>query len=375
MRASKRTAVRFAALFASFFALYALTAQRGLGWGDSGQFQSWALGGADIYAAAGFSNLHPLYLAFARAVSATPFHVTLVSSFFGAGAVLGLALCTGSALLAALFGLSHMVWWLSCVAEVQTMNLALTAFGALAFVKWLENGKGALFASAAFLAGVQLEVHNFALLVLPVYAAAAFFRKLGFKWMCISAALFAIGASYWLYALFTRGLSDVLVGAYGAKVAGFMPSDWRTAAFNLALASMSFAVPAILAIRRGFKRSPFIIAMLAIHALFLVRYFVPDQATFLLPTLFFAYLSIRCETPSRRETHVLAGLQLLMPAIAFLALNAMPVDSERASRHPHRNDAAYFALPWKFLDDSADRCASELGGAWDGYNAERAMRK
>lgn len=264
-----------------------------------------------------------------------------------------------------------MTWWLSCVAEVQTMNLALSVFGTLAFMKWLERGDGAWFAIAAFLAGVQLEAHNFALLSLPVYAVAAFAKRLSFKWMAFSAAAFAIGASYWIYAFFTRGPVDVLVGAYGAKVSGFLPSDWRVTAFNFALAALSFAIPIILAIRHGVKRSPFIVALFAINALFFVRYFVQDQATFLLPTLFFTYLLIRCENLKPREANILAGFQLLLPVFAFCVLCKMPPDAERAKRHPYRSDAAYFALPWKFHDDSADRCAAELGDAWDGYNAER----
>ena len=34
---------RFLSLACGFFALYALTAQRGLGWGDSAEFQDWVL--------------------------------------------------------------------------------------------------------------------------------------------------------------------------------------------------------------------------------------------------------------------------------------------------------------------------------------------
>lgn len=251
------------------------------------------------------------------------------------------------------------------------MNLALTVFGTWAFAKWLESGKEGFFAIAAFLSGVQLEVHNFALLALPVYAVAALAKKLGVKWIAVSAGAFAVGASYWLYALFTRGPSDVLVGAYADKVAGFLPSDWKVAVFNMALAALSLAAPAILAIRHGLRREPFFAALFAIHALFFVRYFVPDQAMFLLPTLFFAFLMLRSEKLSPRETGMLAGLQFIIPACAFLIMRQLPQDAERAKRHPHRDDAAYFALPWKFNDDSADRCAAEQGGVWDGYNAER----
>ena len=62
------TTLRFAALVAAFFALYALTAQRGVGWGDSGEFQhrildlpDGILGGCESFAVA-----HPLYVALGK---------------------------------------------------------------------------------------------------------------------------------------------------------------------------------------------------------------------------------------------------------------------------------------------------------------------
>ena len=94
-----------AALFTAFFALYAFTAQRGFGWGDSGEFQHWILDGKDISSSAGFSNLHPLYLVVARAFASSPFGVTLVSSFFGALAVAGFFFLSRNLAVAVLFGL------------------------------------------------------------------------------------------------------------------------------------------------------------------------------------------------------------------------------------------------------------------------------
>ena len=365
-----------AALFTAFFALYALTAQRGLGWGDSGEFQHWILDGKNISASEGFSNLHPLYLAVAGAFASSPFSVTLVSSLFGALAVTGMFFCVRNALLAALFGLSHMVWWLSCVAEVQTMSLAFTVFGTLAFLRWLETRRGAWFAVAAFLAGLQLECHNFALLLLPVYAAAAFLRRLGWRYALLSSAVFAVGASYWLYAIVERGMADVLVGSYGQKVAGFLPGDWRIAAVNLAIASVSFVVPLLIVLTGGVRKKRFdvwIVALLAVNSLFFIRYFVPDQATFLMPTLFFAYVVLRDADIGWRRASIFVVLQLVLPVVLFAAMSAFPRDSERDMRHPHRDDAAYFALPWKHNDDSADKCASEQSGPWDGYwHPERA---
>ncbi len=353
-------------LFLGFFALYALTAQRGLGWGDSGEFQHWVLSCSQTLCGKSYSNSHPLYVLFARVFSSTPLHVTLVSSFFGALSVGGFLLCTGNLRISVLFGLSQMLWMLSCIAEVQTMNLAFTVFGTFLFLRYLETGAARWFVSACFLAGLQLEVHNFALLALPVYAIAAIKRRLSPVAAAISVLAWAAGGSYFLAMMFLRSPADVLVGTYGGQVAGLLPANAVLAAFNLALAALSFAVPLFLMWKCECRPCGFVGALFAVNFVFFARYFVPDQATFLLPTLFFAYLAIgRVEIASTRF-FALVAMQIVLPAMAWALLSSLPVPEWR-KHHKYRDDAAYFALPWKFTDRSADRLAAELGGEWDGY--------
>ena len=368
------TALRFAALVAAFFALYAATAQRGLGWGDSGEFQyrilscpDGILGGCESFAVA-----HPLYVALGKLLCRTPFHVTLLSSFFGALAVGGLFLCTRHLGLAVLFGLSHMLWWLSCVAEVQTMNLVFLAFETVLLLRFFATGRRAWLLAACFLTGLHLSCHNFALLAAPAFILLL--AREGLKTFLLAAAAGALGAFFWLYALFVRGFGDVLVGRFGAKVAGLLPSNGLETLFNLALAALSFAIPAALfAWSRRNRRPegdamprPVLWTLFATHALFFIRYFVPDQATFLLPTLFFAYLLLpRGEMKSARLV-ALAALQVLLPVFAGLVLRELPAPARRTA-HKYRDDATYFAHPWKFDETSAARCAAETGGTWTGY--------
>lgn len=376
------TLKRFLGLALGFFLLYALTAQRGLGWGDSGEFQHWVLERTDYVCGQSFSNSHPLYVWFARLFSATPFHVTLVSAFFGALSVGGLFLCTRNLPLSALFGIAHMPWWLSCLAEVQTMNLAFTAFGALAFLRYAKTGSARCLAAAAFLAGLQLQVHNFALLSLPVYAV--FFlrraRFLGFAEAVLQGALalgvWAIGAAYWLVSIAERGLGDVLVGRYGGQVSGLVPQSPSLAAFNLALGAMSFFVPAALAwwnrqsvvgVLPSKPETRAAAALFAVNFLFFIRYFVPDQATFALPSLFFAFILAAGFRTSAPRWAALGAMQLLLPLMAWQAAQELSLQDRLKARHKYRDEAAYFALPWKFNDDSADRCARELPGPWNGY--------
>ena len=369
-------------MFLAAFALYALTAQRGLGWGDSGQFQNWILGGADVFSLGeSFSNLHPAYIYLSRIAAHSPFAINIVSAFFGALAVAGLYLATRSLVATILFALSHVLWWLSCVAEVQTMSLAFTVFGALAFIRWIETRNDRWFVVAAFISGLHLECHNFALLALPVYGVAALVRRLGIKAAVLSAFAFFLGAAFWIKAVFERGIADVLVGSYGAKVAGILPASWSIAAFNIFLAALSFTPPLLLLwlSRKDPKpaspATPWILALLGINALFFARYFVPDQFTFALPTLFFVWLIASRSAISRTRAAALTAIEIVLPVAAYLILTQLPNDHERTLRHPFRDDAAYFALPWKFNEDSAGRAALLFDEPWDGYNAERSVSK
>lgn len=372
-----------------FFALYALTAQRGLGWGDSGEFHyrilqcaDGLLGGCDSFATA-----HPLYVAIARPICSTPFQVTLISSFFGALAVLGFLLCSRNLALTVVFGLAHGLWWLSCVAEVYTMSLTFMAFETLLLLRFFESRKAGWLVALAFLNGVHLELHNLALLSLGVYffVAIAALRPRGAARICGALALSAVawgaGAAFWLWALAMRGPHDVLVGRYGGQALGILPSDWTVTGFNLALSSLSFIAPAALFwwTRKG-KVGPAemrpaaaplvrisLWALFVVHGLFFVRYFIVSQFTFVLPTLFFAYLLVSRIELRRDRMIALAAMQVLAPLIAWQVLASMPVPAERRAQHKYRNEASYFALPWKCHDDSADRFAAELEGPWTGY--------
>lgn len=346
---NSRTLNGFLALSVGFFLLYALTAQRGWGWGDSAEFQDWILNRNALICGPHFSNAHPLYVCFCRCVAGTPFAATLVSAFCGALSVGGSFLCTKRFGLAAVFGLSHMLWWNSCVAEVQTMNLAFTAFETVLLLRFLDRGEWRWFAGLVFLNGIHLNAHNLALLALPVYAAAFLVRARGRRLTLAApfAALWALGACGWIWAAWTRGLADVLVGAYGGRVFGLLPENGTLTAFNFALAALSlFAPAAIWWWTRCRPKNVFVWALFAINLLFWARYFVPDQATFLLPTLFFAYILVSCAELRGKRLVVLAALQLLLPLMAWQVLAILPRPDWKIA-HEGRNDAAYFALPWK----------------------------
>lgn len=344
-------------LFAGFFALYALTAQRGIGWGDSAEFQDWILNRTEFVCGPQFSNAHPLYVSFCRLFASGPTAVSLVSAFFGALAVAGMRLCTKRASLAVLFGLSQMLWWLSCVAEVQTMSLAMTAFetwllfGGLERIRAGAKGGAVLLSAAALLAGLHLSVHNFALLSLPIYAAVAV-SALSPAAFCAVAFSWLAGASIWILFAVSRGLGDVLFGSYGGKVFGLAPANWTHAGFNLFIAALSLAVPSALAWwhkndLRMFLRRPWILALLAVNFVFWIRYFVPDQSQFVLPTLFYAYVALSDAKIGANRFAALVIIQVLLPVFAYMVVSQLPVPEERRGLHGGRDDARYFVIPWR----------------------------
>lgn len=383
-----KTFKNFTVLALGAFALYALSAQRGLGWGDSGEFQYRILRLSDglLSGCDSFATAHPLYVALAKLLCSTPFEVTLLSAFFGALSVAGVYCCTKSLPSAVLFGLSHAVWWLSCVAEVYTMSLFFLVAEVFLLGRFMlkDNRWGA---ALFFVNGLHLTLHNVALLSLPVYALAALFklRKTPLKFrvvFCVAVALFwAAGSSYWLFAFFERGAKDVLFGGYGAEAAGMLPKRWSVAAFNWALSAVSFVVPAFLfkkALKVSSSPAAEVVqmrliygALFSVHFLFWVRYFIVSQFTFVLAPLFLFWMIVSTwEFPVKKWVALLV-VQLLLPVAVYQVLRQIPVPEWRRSLHPFREEAAYFAFPWKFNDDSADRCAAMIPGEWDGYPGSR----
>lgn len=373
----KRNLVTFLLLVAGFFALYALTAQRGFGWGDSGEFQHRIL---DIPLAQGlvcgcdsFATAHPLHMLFGKAVAWTPFGVTLVSSFWGAMAVGGLFLCTRKWRLAVLFGLAHAFWWLSCVAEVYTMTTALLAFEVALLMRFVKGGRWVDLAAMMFVNGLNLCVHNVALLSLPVYGIMLLTHgRRCLREIPFAAVAWAAGAGIWIFGFFSRGPADVLFGGYSGAALGFWPENWKITGFNYALAFLSVVVPLLIFRWRDRASRNFVgltwpvISLATIHLLFWIRYFNVSQFTFFLPTIFFMYLLLSGVEIRRTRFQSLVAMQLLLPVLAYLVLSQFAVP-KWYTYHPHRNEAAYFALPWKFHDNSADICAAEVGGVWNGY--------
>ncbi|MEI8242205.1 MAG: hypothetical protein WCI17_02950 [bacterium] len=391
-----------AAVFLGLLCLYVLTAQQGVSWQDAGEFQRRAWQG-DYAGVEGIARAHPLYVAglhlltrvFPPAAALRAMH-----AFSGLGLAVAAAACawlvlrltrsTAAAIGAGLLlGLSHMAWWMATVSEVYAWSLALLLLETAWLYALIIRPRLRTLCWLALTSGLGLSVHNFALLSLPVWLAAAVWliRRRALPWWAPvpAAAAWLIGAAPFL-ALVAGGLcgpqlihavlNDALFGGiYRGQVLGVTPSISRSLlAANLALFALSLLSPLWLAAVQGWRSRHWVqprafvvclTALTGIHALFFLRYFVPDQATFSLPTLGLtslwagiglAALFGRGGWSTRRQVLMLC-VGLACPVLVLrggaAVAQACAWEPPRARLLPFRDEVRYWLLPWKNSEHSA----------------------
>jgi hypothetical protein len=290
-----------------------------------------------------------------------------------------------------LLGFSHLPWWLATVAEVSSWSLAGMALEWLLFVRLWQRPDVRGLARLAAVNGLGFSLHNAALLNLPVYAASAVvltvrrqlplraFAAAGVCWLTGAAPLLALAAEEAISSgSASAALSSVLFGrGFAPQVLGSAGVSGRLAVANLALMALSYANPvwllAMIALfRRRVALAPGIrwslAALLALHAAFLLRYFVPDQALFALPTLGLAAVwagvglaGLMPRLGRRGRAGLLAACLLGGAAVCWIA-GQVARDAAwfptRARKLPFRDEARYWLWPWKQAEDSAARFAA-----------------
>ena len=248
----------------SGFVLYSLTAQQGVSWQDSGMLQFRIITG-DYIGNLGLALAHPVYIAIARFFLLLPFGSEWLSLSICSGAGMAVTLANVSilgwmlsgrlwigAMTAGMLAVMHTPWWLSTVTEVYTWNTALFSAELIVCIACLRRPSlykvGALF----FLAGLNVGVHNLALLSLPVYGlcVAVFVcrRSLPFVAILIAAVACVCGAApfAWLVIQETLQTGDVqaavasmLFSGYSGQVFNVSP-NWILMGVNAALSSLNF---------------------------------------------------------------------------------------------------------------------------------------
>jgi len=394
----------------AFALLYLATCQRGVSWQDSGRFQ-WRVLMGQYHDSLGLALAHPLYIAAGRVLaSISETHLPFLLNFFsGLGMAVALAnLAAVSAILsgrwwiglatAAMLGVTHTVWWLSTIAEVYTWSAAGLTAELWLLVILLRRPRWQVLAALAIVSGLGLSLHNFALLPLPVYLVAAIvlvIRKRLPAWsLAVGAGAFTAGAGPYLSMVLEQawrtgdwigtGRSALFGGDYADDVLNVtgtskhLPANAGLAALNFASLLMPLAIIGWIRFRRalGSAVATALGAITIIEIVFVVRYSVPDQFTFLLPSLVMTALAggiglafLADHGRGWKVTAVIAASVSIAapPAVYALAprlLDCAHIDVARQRHLPFRDEERYWLLPWKHNEDSAERfSASALAQA------------
>jgi len=427
-------------VFLISLAVYAATANRGAQWQDSGAYIL-SITTGELKSPLGLALTHPLHyglgrlsmqlLSFAEPSAA----ITWVSSLAAAltiANVFGAARCLTGNGWAALFAaaslaVGHTFWRLATIAEVYPVSAALLAGECWCLIAFLRRGGRGYLRGMLLLNGLGIANHLQATLTAPVLGLVTLFAVRAHR---VTWGQAVTGTALWL--LGTLPYSSLVV--HELLVTGDWPGTVQSAllgnggvyqgsVFNLSLSLkctvitlgfvlLSFPNLFLPAAVYGLvkRRTPGIpiavpralIAGLLIHSLFVLRYDVIDQYTFMLPTYVFLALfaaigaAVFFGSPdpaagrllvhgasrttsgsgvrwaSSRRAACTMGVLLLMATPALYALAPMVTRHsgvlERAglARHkPYRDDDVYLFVPWACADRSAEqmsRAAVSLAG-------------
>lgn len=381
--------------------LYFGTAQRAASWQDSGMFQ-WRVLTGDYAGQLGLALAHPLYIAAGRLLAGlSQRHLPLLlNAFSGLGMAVALANLAGltarltgrrwvGLLTAAMLGVTHTAWWLSTIAEVYTWNVAGLTAELWLLAALLQRPRWQSLAGLALVSGLDLCVHNFALLPLPVYLGAAVVLvargRLPARALAIAAAAYVLGAGLYLgmtveLAVRTGDVAgavrSALFGNYQAQVLNVAQRSANLKA-NAALSAMNFinlllplALVGWASLRRlGGPLAACLSLITLVEGAFFLRYPVPDQFTFILPTLVMIALAAglgvgRLAERGRRWRIAVASACLACIAaqpgffaVAPALMARAGVSAQRERALPYRDEARYWLVPWKHDERSAQRFA------------------
>lgn len=386
--------------------LYGLTIAPGPLWQDSGLAQVRVLR-RDLAGNLGLALSHPLYyiLAFAfqdLPIASPALKTNLVSAVFAAVTVANIywlvRLLTGTmiAALTAAFALmvAHTFWQHAVLAEVYSVSTALLSFEMLALCQFARQRR-LFWLVLVFLAnGFGISNHMLAVLHLPIEIAVLIYltaqRQVGWRTWLFSAGAWLLGASLYLgliFAAWSNGMSAIEVlrsalfgTAYGQKVlslqlnAHLIRNSILYLGLNYPTPLALLAIPGLVAL---FRHPPrwFAVAFaftLFIHLAWAIRYDVPDQYTFFIPSVVLIAPLIGLGVAwvmNRRWTNAAAPRRMGLICLVFAAVpiavyaalprfaGAAGFSLETRRELPFRDAYHYFLNPWKFGETGPQRFA------------------
>ena len=389
----------------SAMVLYISTAQRGVPWQDSGMHQFRAIK-FDLVGHLGLALSHPLYIAAGHGIwliskEHFPF---LMNAFSGLGMAIAMAnlaavctILTGrrwiGAVSAAMLAVAHTPWWLGTISEVYAWVIAGLTAEIWLMILLIHKPTAGKLCALTFISGIGLSLHNFALLPLPIYIVVALVlvarKQLHAKALIPAAVVYLIGAGLYIGMIINQAINtgdivgtihSALFGKYASAVLN-ISSVSKYGKANAAISSMNFVnflLPfAVIGWARLSQQAGRFIAfaigaITVIELFFFIRYPVPDQFMFILPSLVMITIAASVGI-SRLAAHsadrarlVLAAciISIIIPPMVYATvptiLRNLGVNVRRKRPLPFRDEVRYWLTPWKHNENSAELFAKAV---------------
>jgi hypothetical protein len=391
------------AFFLCSLLLYGASTGAVIQWQDAGQYDLRVARG-ELDDSFGLCRAHPLHFWICTAAAKVlpvplPLAVGWVSALCGAIGVANvfaiIARLSGSRIAACLaaagLGVSHSYWRFSSTPGAHIMSAALLTLELWAVIEWDRTRVDRWLVTAFLANGVGFANHNMALLTAPVLLAVLLvaLRRRQADWRTLVAAgvVWAGGASIYLWMILQdawkyglpSAVHSALVGAWGSEVAG-RQFVWAYTGSSVAFTLFSFPnlmLPAAMAgalrgLRYGIKPLSywFILVSLVIHLVFVLRYNVIAQYTFLLSAYcmisIFSGIGLAILLNKARLRVAVLGLAIagvLAAPVVYIAVCNLARHAHALGRFarnkPYRDDYRYLLIPWSRGDDSAEKMSRE----------------
>lgn len=389
--------------FVSFSILYLLTCQRTVSWQDSGMFQ-WRILNGDIVGNLGLALSHPLYINVGRLFVWFPWGDVIMRLNFLSSIGMSIAVANLSVVLflltrkwwlgfmiAAIFALTHTVWWLATITEVYAWSLAGLSVELWLLILLLRNPQWYLLAGLAFVSGLGLAIHNQALLPLPVYIITVSLlirrRHLPVWSSTLAAFCYLVGsAPFWTLIIASvlhtgniwYSVQSAFWGRFVSSVFNINPfsANFKVNAVLMAMNFVNALLPLAIVGWLNFRKqtgnmiASSIGAITLIELIFALRYDVSDQFTFFLPSLFLIAVVagiglsvIMHDTKTWKAAAILACIASIIIQPMFYAVSPRLVTAfgfavERQRVLPFREEIRYWLVPWKHNERSAELFAN-----------------